>query len=85
VFRRNALQIEVTAEGTVCVKQMADRNCPRAKTLLASQAPPRHDAGDTEQIVERGSAPRSADKLGMAEGTVHQRIDSVWIVKEFPR
>ncbi len=57
VIRRNALQVEVTADGTVCVKQMVKGNCPRVKTRLAGHAAPRQHVRGAEQIVERRLAP----------------------------
>src|SRR4029077_5797768 len=76
VLRRNALQIEVTADGTMGVKQMANGNHARMKSRLTGHAAPRQHACNAKEIIERESPPGTANRFGMAGGALHQRFES---------
>jgi hypothetical protein len=71
VLRRNALQIEVTAKGTVGVKQMANGNQARMKSRPTGHAAPRPNTCSPEDIIESGSPPGTPDQCGIADRTFH--------------
>jgi hypothetical protein len=75
VNRRDALQIDIAADRTACVKQMMNRNRARMKSRPAGHAAPRQHACNAEEIIERGSPPGTANPFGMAGRAVHQRND----------
>jgi hypothetical protein len=76
VFRRDALQISIAADRTVCVIKIVNWNRARMKSRLAGHAAPRQQGCSTEEIIERRSPAGTANRFGMAGGAVHQRIDS---------
>src|SRR5215472_711251 len=56
VFRRNALQFQVSADGAVRVDYFPQRYAPRPKPRFAGFTAPRQHADETEKVISRRPA-----------------------------
>ena len=73
MFGRNALQLDIAADGTVGMERIAERHQPRIETGMALPASPRINAKDTQSIISRALTARSAGIFSFADGTRHAK------------
>jgi hypothetical protein len=74
LLRRYSLQLQVAANTTSCIQEVAKRYGPRVKAHLTNRATPWNDTHSAEQIFGNGPPPRSPASRGLTRWTVHRKI-----------
>jgi hypothetical protein len=72
VFWGDALEFEITADGTMGAKQMREWRGAGTETIAAAEATPRHVADNTSEIIKKVSSARPATIRRATSGAVHR-------------